>query len=146
LDIKILEASLAEINNRVSAAITSVTNPPPPKDTTIVEISKLQKGGFTVLFKHKEVVDWLQDTGVEFDFASQLAEDATIIKRTYSILVPRVPLTFNPANEKHLREVEECNEFPEGTVVKARWIKPVNRSPRAEICPCNLRTERCEYR
>jgi prefoldin subunit 5 len=127
LDIKILEASLAEIKEKVSAAINSVTNPPPPKDSTIVEVSKLRKGGFTVLFKHKEVVDWLQDPGVELNFASQLAADATIAKRTYSILVPRVPLTFNPDDKKHLREVEECNELPEGTLEKARWIKPINR-------------------
>ena len=127
LDIKLLEASLSEIKEKVSGTINSVTSTPPPQDTTIVEISKLRKGGFTVLFKHKEMVDWLQDSGVEFDFTSQLADDAMIIKRTYSILVPRVPLTFNPDDEKHLREVEECNEFPEGTIAKARWIKPINR-------------------
>ena len=116
-----------EIKEKVSNAINSVTNRPPPIDTTIIEISKLQKGGFTVLFKHKEVVDWLQDPKVECTFAIRVAEDAMITKCTYSILVPRIPLTFNPSNEKHLREIEECNELLEGAVVKARWIKPVNR-------------------
>jgi DNA repair ATPase RecN len=43
-DAKILEASLVEIKERVSAAINSFTNPPPPEDNTILEISKLRKG------------------------------------------------------------------------------------------------------
>lgn len=126
-DEKLLNASLAELKEKVQAAIGAITNPPPPQDTTIVEISKLRKGGFTILFNGKDVVNWLQDTGVEFEFTIALADDATIVKRSYSILVPRVPLTFDPTEENHLREIEECNELPEGTIIKARWIKPINR-------------------
>jgi hypothetical protein len=33
------------------------------------------KGGFTGLFKEKEIINWLQATSVEFDFTSVLAED-----------------------------------------------------------------------
>jgi hypothetical protein len=36
---------------------------------------------------------------------------------------PLLPLTFNPLNNDHLREVEECNELPMGVITKARWIK-----------------------
>ena len=50
-----------------------------------------------------------------------------VVKRSYSILVPRIPLTFNLANEDHLREIKECNDMPADTIAKARWIKPVNR-------------------
>ena len=126
-DKKLLNASLAELKEKVQAAIGAIMNPPPPQDTTIVEISKLYKGGFTILFNGKDIINWLQDTGVEFKFMIALADDATIAKRSYSILVPRVPLTFDPAEENHLREVEECNELPEGTIIKAQWIKPINR-------------------
>ena len=127
LDPEITEASLAEIKDKVSAAMAEITSPPPPKDTTILEINKLRKGGFTILFKEKDVISWLQDEGVEFEFTTGVSRDATIVKRAYSILVPRIPLSFDPANEKHLREVEECNSIATGTIVKARWIKPVNR-------------------
>ena len=40
-DPKILEASYAEIKEKVSSAIKAITNPAPPKDITILEISKL---------------------------------------------------------------------------------------------------------
>jgi hypothetical protein len=80
LNPKILGTSLVEIKEKVSAAINEVTDLPPPKGTTILEISKLCKGGFTILFKDKEVTKWLQDLGVKFEFAISIAPDATITK------------------------------------------------------------------
>ena len=80
-----------------------------------------------MLFKEKEVINWLQDQDAEFHFTTEIAPDAEIIKRLYSILVPRIPITFNPSNEAHLREVEECNDLPSGMIAKARWIKPEYR-------------------
>jgi hypothetical protein len=126
-DDKLLSASLAEIKEKVHTAISAITNPPPPKEVTILEISKLCKGGFTILFKEKEITDWLQDPNVESEFTAVLVEDAAITKHTFPIMVPRIPLTFDPSEEGHLREVEECNELPTGTIVKARWIKPAYR-------------------
>lgn len=126
-DEKLLNASLADIKEKVQTAINAITNPPPPQDVTVLEINKLRKGGFTVLFSGKEVVSWLQDEGVEFEFTVALADDASIAKRTFSMLVPRIPLTFDPTEDSHLREIEECNELPKGTIIKARWIKPINR-------------------
>ena len=127
LDPKIAEMSLAGIKEKVSATMTAITNPPPPKDFIITEVIKLRRGGFTVVFNDKEVIKWLQDEGAELEFTSGIAPDASITKRVYSILVPRVPLTFNPTDDKHLREVEESNNLPAGTLDKARWIKPVYR-------------------
>ncbi|KAF8271796.1 hypothetical protein EI94DRAFT_1697817 [Lactarius quietus] len=95
------------------------------------KISKLRRGGFTVLFKEKEVMEWMQDVGVECKFILAIAEDATLVKRTFPILVPHIPLTFDPSETGHLREVEECNELPEGSIIRARWIKPAYRRTRS---------------
>ena len=127
VDPNITGASQAEIKEKVNATIRKITDPAPPKDTTVLEVIKLRKGGFTILFKDKEVVSWLQDPGVEFEFTSELSRDASIVKRSYSLLVPRIPLSLDPTNVEHLREIEECNDIPTGTITKARWIKPVNR-------------------
>jgi hypothetical protein len=127
LDPKIQGASQAEIKEKVSNVIKAITNPPLPKDTTILEISKLHKAGFTILFKEIEVINWLQDTKVEQEFVIGISPDASITKCIYSILIPRIPLTFSPSNDDHLREIEECNELPLGVIAKARWIKPEYR-------------------
>ena len=127
LDPKIAKSSQAAIKEKVSEAIKAITNPPPPKDTTITEVNKLRKGGFTVIFKEKEVVNWLQDAGVEFEFTTGISPDTSISKRIYSILAPCIQLTFDPSDEKQLREIEECNSLPMGSIEKARWIKPAYR-------------------
>jgi uncharacterized protein YoxC len=126
-DETIMGASLAEIKEKVCTAIETVSEPLPPKDMTIVEIGKLRNGGITILFKEKEVLKWLSNAATELTFTAGLAPDASIRQRQYTILVPRIPLTFDPSSEGHLREVEENNNMPEGTLLKARWIKPVNR-------------------
>jgi hypothetical protein len=118
LDPKIQGASQAEIKEKVSNAIKAITNPPLPKDTTILEISKLRKAGFMILFKEIEVINWLQDTKVEQEFVIGISPDASIMKHIYSILVPHIPLTFSPSNDDHLREIEECNELPLGVIAK----------------------------
>ena len=41
LDPKIAESSQATIKEKVSEAIKAITNPPPPRDTTITEVNKL---------------------------------------------------------------------------------------------------------
>ncbi|KAF8274198.1 hypothetical protein EI94DRAFT_1547035, partial [Lactarius quietus] len=87
----------------------------------------LRKGGFTILFKEKEAIEWHQNPEAELDFKTGISPDTEIVKRQYSILIPRIPLTFDPSNEDHLREVEECNDLPVGSVAKACWIKPEYR-------------------
>ena len=126
-DTTLLESSLVGIKEKVSTAIAGITDPPPPKDTSILDVNKLRKGGITIVFKEKEAADWVQRPEVATNFTKALVDDASIAKCLFSILVPRIPITFNPADQMHLREVEECNEIPQGTIAKARWIKPINR-------------------
>jgi hypothetical protein len=126
-DPRIMNVSQDEIKEKVRSSIAEITDLPPPQDTRIAEISKLKKGGLTILFKEKDVVLWLQDPETRRKFLLGVAMDATISNRSYPILVPRIPITFNPADDNHLREVEETNDLPAGTIEKARWIKPEQR-------------------
>ena len=126
-DPKISNGSQAEIKEKVRSAIAAITNPLPPSDTTIIELNKLKKGGFTILFKEKEVITWLSDPEVKSKLMAGIATDAAIASRSYSVMIPRIPITFDPANDTHLREIEEVNEYPVGAIEKARWIKPEYR-------------------
>lgn len=126
-DEKTMGANLAEIKDKVSAAIVAIADPAAPKDTTVLEVSKPRNGGITILFKEKEVVEWLRDTAIEMAFTLAFAPGALIRQRLYSILIPRIPLTFDPADDSHLWEIEENNNMPGKFIQKARWIKPINR-------------------
>ena len=127
LDTKILNVSLEEIKEKVRSSIAGISDPPPPQDIGISEINKLRKGGFTILFKDKDVILWLQDPETRRKFLIGIAVDAEISNRFFPILVPRIPITFNPTDDNHLREIEEANDLPSGTIEKARWIKPEYR-------------------
>jgi hypothetical protein len=50
-----------------------------------------------------------------------------IRERMYNLIVPRVPIIFDPENKTHIREIEKANVLREYTIHKARWIKPIKR-------------------
>jgi hypothetical protein len=54
-------------------------------------------------------------------------EGSHIRERSYNLVVPRVPITFDPQDGKHLREVEEVNGLTTNALRKVRWIKPPQR-------------------
>ncbi|KAG2030455.1 hypothetical protein BDR03DRAFT_822830, partial [Suillus americanus] len=52
---------------------------------------------------------------------------ATLKERTYMVVVPFMPTSFRPTDNTNLRQMEQENGWNEGTVLTARWIKPVER-------------------
>jgi hypothetical protein len=60
-------------------------------------------------------------------FTSAFSEGSHIRARAFNIIVPRVPITFDPKNDEHLREVEEANGLKRLTIARAKWIKPIGR-------------------
>jgi hypothetical protein len=41
--------------------------------------------------------------------------------------VPRVPITFEPSDLKHLQEIEEVNDLSTNELRSTKWIKPLKR-------------------
>ncbi len=73
----------------------------------------------------KQAANWLRDAGVETKFTEKFAKDSFFVSRNYNIIVPRMPIIFNPKNEEHLWEIEKCNNLNPNAIRKARWIKPI---------------------
>jgi hypothetical protein len=127
-DDQITSLSVTAIKEKVSNAIKETTSPPPPKDIAIEEIIKLHNNGIIILFGSKEAAEWLQNSSqAELTFTSYLAPDSHIRLRQHNILVPKTPITLDPSNEAHLREIEEVNGLKEGSISKIRWVKPERR-------------------
>jgi hypothetical protein len=123
------EAAMSQqvILTKATDAIKKIENPPPPAGIAITEVIKLRKGAVIFLFNTKEAAEWLQHPDVELEFTVSFIPGCTIKPRQYAILAPRVPLTFEPGNANHLREIEETNNLGKNSIAKARWIKPANR-------------------
>jgi hypothetical protein len=79
------------------------------------------------LLNLKEAAEWIQHSDVELEFTVLFHPEATLKPRQFAILAPHTPLTFDPNNENHLREVEKANGLSRNIIAKARWIKPSYR-------------------
>lgn len=104
IDPKVMNASLAEIKEKVHASIATITNPPPPQDTTIIDIGKLCKGGVTILFKEKDAIIWVLNPAVKQKFLQGITQDAALSGHTFP-LRPHLPHHGSP-HPHNLRPVK----------------------------------------
>ena len=115
---------------KVEQAINDISKPPPPANITVALVSKIRKNAIIINFFTKDAATWLKRPEVSKKFAASFIAGAEIKPRQYPLLMPRIPITFDPGNPEHLREVEEANLLDKFSIAKARWIKPpYRRSP-----------------
>jgi hypothetical protein len=115
---------------KVEQAISNISDPPPPANITVALVSKIRKNAIIINFFTKDAAHWLKRAEVSKKFAASFIAGAEIKPRQYALLVPRIPLTLDPGNPEHLREIEEANLLDRNSIAKARWIKPAyRRSP-----------------
>lgn len=77
---------------------------------------------------------WLLTDAQHTRFTDDFGYGAEIKPRSYAIIAYFIPLTFDPENVKHLREVEEINDLPTNTITKANWIKPKEKRAANQTC------------
>ncbi len=75
----------------------------------------------------KEAASWLRILEHKIAFTESFSKGSHIRQQTYNLIVPRVPIIFEPANKSHLRELEEANNLTNYAICRARWIKPIER-------------------
>ena len=96
-------------------------------DANVQHITKLRNGGLILQFETKEAAEWFKQTKILSSILPKIDSSATLKNRTFQILVPRVPVTFETEKEDSLRKLEEQNSMKDGILRKARWIKPTYR-------------------
>ena len=119
--------SLTELVREANEAFASMDDAAKPKDIRAVTALKSRKNTILLTLNSKEAVEWLRDPANEMAFTSAFSKDSHIRERAYNIIVPRIPITFDPKDQKHLREVEEVNSLDKNALAGARWIKPIGR-------------------
>ena len=103
---QILANSYGVILEKATLAISKVTDPAPPEGLQISHILKTRKNGLLINFNTKEAARWLRQPGVAMAFTSHFFSGSTIKQRQYSLIAPRVPLSFesfDPENPVNLR-------------------------------------------
>jgi hypothetical protein len=50
----------------------------------------------------RKAAAWLREPEIEMEFANTFSEGSHIREQTYNIIIPWVPITFDPKNAEHL--------------------------------------------
>ena len=122
-------SSHAQLVNKTCAALKSLPkkNDTDP-DLELRVVTQFKQGGMVIEMTSKEAADFIRnDKDTRDALLNHLDSNATLKERTYSIIIPFMPLTFNPTNRKELDAMENENRWPAGTIVTARWIKPAEK-------------------
>jgi hypothetical protein len=126
-DVPTLSKSLTTLVEQANKSIDSITDKEKPAVVKVDAALKTRGGALILTLNSKEAALWLRRMDIEPPFTNSFSKGSSIRDRRYNIVVPRVPLTFEPDNLEHLRELEEVNGIEKHTLIKAKWIKPVAR-------------------
>ena len=116
------------LNRKATEALRTsflVATDPKPAEVKLKTGTLLRNGGLLLELNSDEAAHWLKSDGVTDGFLERLGSGASIKNRTYQVIVQFVPVSFDPANDEHIRSYEEHNNIGNGSIAKAEWIKPV---------------------
>ncbi|KAG1818916.1 hypothetical protein EV424DRAFT_1323538, partial [Suillus variegatus] len=97
-----------------------------PEKADFTSVRKLKRGGALFEVDSPDTKLWLNTPSNGKAFAQEFG-DTTIKDRTFQVIAEYVPISFNHESSSDLREIEERSNLSPGTMVKAKWIKPVAR-------------------
>src|SRR6266850_6176845 len=117
----------ADVVNKANQVIAAINDHDKPKNAKVEVAYKTRYHAVVLTLNNREAADWLRSCDIEMAFTEAFAEGSHIREHCYNLIAPRVPITFDPSNEQHLREVEEANNLDKGVIHKAKWIKPIRK-------------------
>ncbi|OBZ74370.1 hypothetical protein A0H81_05496 [Grifola frondosa] len=93
----------------------------------ILGATKLKNGGILLELNTPDAVGFLTDDETLTEFLAAFSGHATIKTRGFQCIAEFVPTSFSPSTPSALRAVESDSRLQSNTILKARWIKPVER-------------------
>jgi hypothetical protein len=86
----------------------------------VKEVYKTKRNMILLTLNSKEAVNWVRKVGNKETFANTFLKWVHIQDRKYNLIVPRVPLTFDPKKEADLREIKKVNSLLTHIISKAK--------------------------
>ena len=122
-----MDKSLSELLDRANEALDKMSDSNKPEKVKVKGVHKTKRNAILLTLNSKEAATWVREVGNEETFTNAFSKGAHIREREYNLIVPRVPLTFDPKKDTNLREIEEANSLTPRVIRKAKWIKPAER-------------------
>ncbi|KAH9955353.1 hypothetical protein BC827DRAFT_1321218 [Russula dissimulans] len=123
----VLTKSLGEIKLKAEDILNSMEDKDKPGNIRIEAVLKTRIKAIILTMNSKESVAWLKEPPNDETFLTLFAGNAHFSYRKYNIVVPSVPITFDPMSRVQIEEIEEVNGLQDFTIAKAKWIKPIGR-------------------
>ena len=122
-----MDKSLSELSDMANGALDKMSDGSKPDKVKVVGVHKTKRNAILLTLNSKEAAFWVREVGNKETFANAFSKGLHIREREYNLIVPRVPLTFDPKKDTDLREVKESNGLASHIICKAKWIKPAER-------------------
>ena len=98
--------------------IFTAATDPKPAEVKLKSGILLRNGGLLLELNSNKAANWLRGDGVITNFLENLGSGASIKNRTYQVIVQFVPVTFDPTNDKHVKDFEGNNDITIGSIAK----------------------------
>ena len=119
------ERTLARKSKDSIATIWASAPEPKPQRPILKSSTLMRNGGLLLELDSSESSDWLREDSTHKRLLANLGSGANIKDRTYQTILSFVPIQFDPADDDHLRQLEESSNITPYLILKAEWIKPI---------------------
>ena len=107
-------------------ALTSISDNNTP-DLGLKSLTVLRNGGILLELLSKEAAQWVSDKSHLKSLAIASGGDLSIKTQTFNVVVPFFPISTIIEELDVQHAIEDDNKLPEGSIIVARWIKPLCR-------------------
>jgi hypothetical protein len=101
---------------------------------TAVSARRLINGGILLELDSEEAARWINTAQNRLKFTAAFAPNARVKARLYPLVLQFIPLHFDPNQDAEIRNIENTNGLPRGSIDHARWLKPTHRRSPTQIC------------
>jgi hypothetical protein len=123
----------AQIKVTINEALRKATEDSETK-AEVRSANVLSNGRILIELKDAEGAKWLREGNNRGKTAKLFHPDCFFVDRPYPLILRFVPVTFNPANDEALRDLEAAHDLPANSITGASWIKdPARRSSTQEV-------------
>jgi hypothetical protein len=105
----------------------------PPTEVKFVGGKRTRSGAVIYTLNMKEAAEWIRGPETLRRFKEKYGGPAEIRTKLFNVMAYYVPISFDPESEEAKQKTEVDNGFRRGSLVHARYIKPIHRrSPKSE--------------
>ncbi|KAG1808669.1 uncharacterized protein BJ212DRAFT_1302935 [Suillus subaureus] len=91
-------------------------------------VTQFKQGSMIIEMTTKEAATFIRSNpGTKDELVRNLDPDATFKERSYPLIVPFTPVSYNPTDVESTQQLESENGWNNGTILSTCWVKPAEK-------------------